>query len=81
MMAGVPALVSDLPGVRTVVENTGFGEVVAPRDVPGLTAALARLRDDPPDAAAGGAAAAPRSTASRPCLDAYEAVFAKAAGR
>ena len=65
MMAGVPALVSDLPGVRTVVEETGFGEVVAPRDVPGLTAALARLRDDPPDAAPA-PPPRPRATASRP---------------
>ena len=67
MMAGVPALVSDLPGVRTVVEETGFGEVVAPRDVPGLTAALARLRDDPPDAEHGAAtASAPLQRRGRP---------------
>ena len=80
MMAGVPALVSDLPGVRTVVEETGFGEVVAPRDVAGLTAALARLRDDPPDAAHGAAAASARYSVEA-VLDAYDAVFAKAGGR
>jgi glycosyltransferase involved in cell wall biosynthesis len=80
MMAGVPALVSDLPGVRTVVEETGFGEVVAPRDVPGLTAALARLRDDPPDAAHGAATASARYSVEA-VLDAYDAVFAKAGGR
>jgi glycosyltransferase involved in cell wall biosynthesis len=79
MMAGVPALVSDLPGVRTVVEETGFGAVVAPRDVDGLTAALARLRDAPPDAAAGRVAASTRYSVDA-VLDAYEAVFAKAAG-
>lgn len=80
MMAGVPAVVSDLPGVRTVVETTGFGAVVAPRDVAGLTAALARLRDDPPDAAAGSASAAALYSVDA-VLDAYEAVFAKALGR
>ena len=80
MMAGVPALVSDLPGVRTVVEETGFGEVVTPRDVPGLTAALGRLRDEAPDARAGAAAAATRYSVES-VLDAYEAVFAKAGGR
>lgn len=78
MMAGVPAVVSDLPGVRTVVEETGFGAVVAPRDVAGLTAALARLRDDPPDRTAGAAAAAARYSVES-VLDAYEAVLLKAA--
>jgi len=80
MMAGVPAVVSDLPGVRTVVENTGFGAVVAPRDVAGLAAALARLRDDPPDRAAGSASAAALYSVES-VLDAYDAVFTKAAGR
>lgn len=80
MMAGVPAVVSDLPGVRTVVERTGFGAVVAPRDVAGLASALARLRDDPPDAAAGRASAAGLYSVEA-VLDAYEAVFAKAVGR
>ncbi|MEJ2863349.1 glycosyltransferase family 4 protein [Actinomycetospora flava] len=80
MMAGVPALVSDLPGVRTVVENTGFGAVVTPRDVPGLTAALARLRDEPEDPAAGAAAASSLYSVDA-VLDAYDAVFTKATGR
>ncbi|GLZ46577.1 glycosyl transferase family 1 [Actinomycetospora sp. NBRC 106375] len=76
MMAGVPAVVSDLPGVRTVVHNTGFGAVVSPRDVPGLTSALARLRDDPPDVAEGAASAASLYSVDA-VLDAYEAVLAK----
>ncbi|GAA4867732.1 glycosyltransferase family 4 protein [Actinomycetospora straminea] len=80
MMAGVPAVVSDLPGVRTVVEETGFGAVVAPRDVDGLAAALSRLRDSPPDTEAGSTAAATRYSVES-VLDAYEAVFHKAAGR
>jgi glycosyltransferase involved in cell wall biosynthesis len=80
MMAGVPAVVSDLPGVRTVVENTGFGAVVAVQDVAGLTTALERLRDEPPDPEAGSASAAALYSVDS-VLDAYEAVFAKAAGR
>ena len=43
MLAGVPVLASDLPGVRTPVQETGFGVVVTPRDVPGITAALRSL--------------------------------------
>lgn len=80
MRAGVPALVSDLPGVRTVVGTTGFGEVVPPGDVPELTASLRRLRDDPPDAAAGRAAADEHYDVEA-VLDAYEAVLTKAADR
>jgi glycosyltransferase involved in cell wall biosynthesis len=80
MRAGVPALVSDLPGVRTVVGTTGFGEVVPPGDVGALTAALRRTRDDPPDAAAG-RAAAEEHFGVEAVLDAYEALFTKAADR
>ncbi len=78
MRAGVPAIASDLPGVRTVVRTTGFGEVVPPGDVAGLATALARLRDDPPDAAAGRAAATEHYGVET-VFDASEAVFTKAA--
>jgi glycosyltransferase involved in cell wall biosynthesis/ubiquinone/menaquinone biosynthesis C-methylase UbiE len=44
LMAGVPVVVSDLPGVRTVASSVGAGFVVPPRDVSrlheGLVAAL-----------------------------------------
>jgi glycosyltransferase involved in cell wall biosynthesis len=76
MLAGVPAVVSDLPGVRTPVHETGFGAVVAPRDVAGLTAALARLRDEPLDREAGRLAARSHFSVDS-VLDAYEAVFVK----
>jgi glycosyltransferase involved in cell wall biosynthesis len=79
MLAGVPALASDLPGVRLPVERTGFGRVAAPGDVSGLAAALAALRDDPPDADRGRAAAT-EAFSVESVLDAYEAVFTKAAG-
>lgn len=79
MLAGVPAVASDLPGVRLPVERTGFGRIVAPGDVPALTTALGELRDDPPDADLGRAAAGDAFSVES-VLDAYEAVFTKAAG-
>lgn len=71
MMAGVPALASDLPGVRVPVRETGFGVVVPPRDDAAVAAGLARLRDAPPDRAAGAAATRERYDLSA-VLDAYE---------
>ncbi|GAA0999336.1 glycosyltransferase family 4 protein [Subtercola frigoramans] len=56
MKAGVPSLASDLPGVRTPVEVTGFGRIV-PRNNPGaIAAALRDLQNSPPDRVAGAAA-------------------------
>ncbi|MET0663269.1 MAG: glycosyltransferase [Ilumatobacteraceae bacterium] len=43
LMHGVPVIASDLPGVRTVVQDTGAGIIVTPRDVDGLTAAMRRI--------------------------------------
>lgn len=60
MMAGVPALASDLPGVRMPVRNTGFGVVVPPRDPEAIHRALVQLHKSPPDRAAGGAVARAR---------------------
>lgn len=40
MMAGVPVVASDLPGVRGPVQRTGFGHVVLPADVDALSRAL-----------------------------------------
>lgn len=40
MLAGVPVVASDLPGVRVPVSATGFGRLAAPRDVPSLREAL-----------------------------------------
>lgn len=53
MMAGVPALASNLPGVRVPVQRTGFGVVVEPRDGASVRAGLARLRDEEFDRVAG----------------------------
>jgi len=53
MMAGVPALASDIPGVRMPVRKTGFGVVVPPRDAAAIAAAITQLRDGNLDREAG----------------------------
>lgn len=45
MSAGVPVVASNLPGVRTVVQATGFGEVTAIGDVADLTRGLLTALD------------------------------------
>ncbi|GLZ31663.1 glycosyl transferase family 1 [Lentzea sp. NBRC 105346] len=71
MLAGVPVLASDLPGVRIPVRETGFGRLVRPGDAAGIASALRELRDHPP--ADTGLAAAKFSVPA--VLDAYEALF------
>jgi len=58
MMVGVPALASDLPGVRQPVLRTGFGRIVPPRDAAAITAALTELAATQFDADAGARATA-----------------------
>jgi glycosyltransferase involved in cell wall biosynthesis len=77
MMAGVPALASNMPGVRVPVERTGFGVVVEPRDVESLRAGLARLRDEPLDRR-GGAERARALYGLDSALDSYAEVFERA---
>ncbi len=43
MMAGVPVVASDLPGVRVPVRETGLGRIAAPADVGSLEAAIGQL--------------------------------------
>ncbi len=43
MMAGVPVVASDLPGVRVPVRETGLGRIAAPADVGSLEAAIGHL--------------------------------------
>ena len=40
--AGTPVVASDLPGVRTIIQTTGFGEVAPIADPAGLAAAIER---------------------------------------
>jgi glycosyltransferase involved in cell wall biosynthesis len=46
MLCGTPVIASGLPGVRTLVQQTGMGVVVPPGDIPALTAALERVAND-----------------------------------
>ena len=78
MLAGVPVLSSDIPGVRQPVAQTGFGALVPPADPGAITAALRRMRDEPPDRAAG-LATAGRAFSVAAVLDAYEVLLDKAA--
>jgi glycosyltransferase involved in cell wall biosynthesis len=57
MMAGVPSLASDLPGVRVPVQRTGFGSIVPPRDAGAIHAALVEFQRSSPDTEAGASAA------------------------
>ena len=59
--SGIPSIVSDLPGVRTVVASEETGLLVPPGDVPALELALDRLFADPALTEALGAAARRRA--------------------
>ena len=78
MLAGVPVISSDLPGVRRPVAQTGFGTVVPPADPAAITRALRSLHRDPPDRAAGRRAAHQAFSVSS-VLDSYEVLLDKAA--
>jgi glycosyltransferase involved in cell wall biosynthesis len=78
MMAGVPALASNLPGVRVPVQQTGFGVVVEPRDAESVRAGLEQLRDAPLDRAEG-ARRATELYALEVALDAYSELFDRVA--
>jgi glycosyltransferase involved in cell wall biosynthesis len=78
MLAGVPVLASDIPGVRQPLAETGFGALVPRADSAAITAAMRRLFADPPDRAVG-VAAARRAFSVDSVLDGYEALLDKAA--
>ena len=47
MMADVPLIGSDSPGIGRIVEETRTGEVCDPEDPEALAAAMRRILDDP----------------------------------
>jgi glycosyltransferase involved in cell wall biosynthesis len=57
MKLGVAALASDLPGVRTPVQETGFGIVVARKNADAIADGLRALESSPPDKQTGTAKA------------------------
>ena len=80
MMTGVPALASDMPGVRQPVLRTGYGAIARPRDAASIAEGLRRLRDAPPPRDAVAAAARALYGVER-TVDAYAALFAEVAQR
>ncbi|HEY9076924.1 MAG TPA: glycosyltransferase family 4 protein [Anaerolineaceae bacterium] len=47
MLCGTPVVASNLPGVRTPVQSTGYGRIVEPRDPIGLAEAILAILDNP----------------------------------
>lgn len=47
MAAGVPAVASDLPGMRAIVEDAGSGILVDPTDIPAIADAIRRIVELP----------------------------------
>jgi glycosyltransferase involved in cell wall biosynthesis len=77
MLAGVPVLSSDIPGVRQPVVQTGFGRLVRPADAGAITRALQAMQAEPPDRRAGAARAQEAFTMAS-VLDSYEVLLDKA---
>lgn len=73
MRAGIPVLASNIPGVRMPVYNTGFGEIVEPRDIDGLHRAIARFQPDAFNI--DGAERAAKLYDANAVLDAYETLI------
>ena len=78
MLAGVPVLSSDIPGVRQPVVQTGFGTLVPPGDEAAITRGLQELYTNPPDRTRG-IARASRAFSVANVLDTYEVLLDKAA--
>ena len=81
MMAGVPVVASDLPGMRIPVRTTGFGELVPAAEPSALAAALQRVCRWDAERRAEGAAAARASYSMESTLDRYAEVLDRAADR
>jgi glycosyltransferase involved in cell wall biosynthesis len=73
MMAGVPVVASDLPGVRLPVSETGFGRLVPPGDAAALQQAIRAIRSAPPDPA--GAVRARERYSLGAVVDAHEQLY------
>lgn len=77
MRSRVPVLATDLPGVRVPVQQTGFGQIVQPRDPAAIARGLELLKAQPPDPS--GAARAAELYDPVTVVDSYEGLFEKAA--
>lgn len=75
MLAGVPVVASDMVGVRIPVTTTGFGAVVAPRAVDGLSEMLRTIGTRPKDSWAEARDAARAAFSVDAVLDSYQRVY------
>jgi glycosyltransferase involved in cell wall biosynthesis len=74
MTCGIPAVASDLPGVRCPVQDTGMGLVAPPRDPAGLARAILQVLDRP-DRYAGNPAEVRARYSTETVARTYEAIF------
>jgi glycosyltransferase involved in cell wall biosynthesis len=72
MLAGVPVVASDLPGVRTPVCETGFGVIVPPADVDALHRGIVDVSAD-----ASAALRARQIYSAQATIDSYLALYAE----
>ncbi|WP_240665971.1 glycosyltransferase family 4 protein [Agromyces sp. LHK192] len=80
MRVGVAAIASDIPGVRTPVSSTGFGDIVESRSAPAITASLRGFADRGLDPVAGAEASNARYSLATTVAE-YRAVFDRVAAR
>lgn len=74
MSAGVPVIASDLPGVRVLVNQTGFGSLVPPGDAKALASAILRIRKEELDSEVAENVLEERYAYPRPLVS-YESLF------
>lgn len=75
MMCDTPVVVSDLPGVRVPVQQTGMGEIIPPANAPALAQAIQRILANPA-AYQGKAARLVAQSTPTAVAETYEAIFA-----
>ncbi len=75
MLAGVPVVVSDLPGVRIPVTETGFGRIVPPRDEAALLEGIRAVLAEPAERRQAGQASAAARYPPNITIDRYERVL------
>jgi glycosyltransferase involved in cell wall biosynthesis len=73
MCCGTPVVASDLPGVRTIVQKTGFGVVVRRGDPEAIAAGVIQVHDTPPEATGFD----PKVWDTETAADQYEAHFTR----
>lgn len=75
MLAGVPVVASDLPGVRMPIGATGFGRLARPRDVDELASALTSVLAEPRSHWEGPRRRADETFSVERTIDGYERVL------